>query len=141
MLNLIFFIPLITVIAAAAAYRLVSRRKSFGPVGWLILTISLLVAAILPLGCGVWLPDIFGKQSILCSATASTGHRISIVQYWNHVDFYTTEARLTSPDGATSVTLLDGDASKSWSGTLEIDPPQKSAAFRLLEGRTGVISW
>ncbi len=141
MLNLIFFIPLLTVIGVAATYRLVSRRKSFGPLGWLTLTISLLIAAVLPLGSGVWLPDIFGMEHTLCSATTSTGQRVSIVQYWNYVDFYTTEARVIGPDGVPSVTVIDGDASKTWSARLEIDPSQNRATYWIPTGRTDTLTW
>ncbi len=144
MLDLIFFIPLLTVIALAATCRLVFRRKSSGPLGWLGLTsvtIALLIAAVLPLGYGVWLPDIFGPQHTLCSATSSSGHRVSIIQYWNHEDFYTTEARVTDPDGVTVITLLDGDDGKAWTATLHLDPSQTSATFTIPDGLTGRITW
>jgi hypothetical protein len=104
--------------------------------------LSLVLGLALPLAIGVWLPDVFsGKQHTLCSATSATGHRISIVHYWNHVDFYTTEARVTSPDEITSTTLIDGDASKTWGATLEIDPSQKGATYTLPDGRIGNIIW
>jgi hypothetical protein len=98
-------------------------------------------ALALPLVIGVWLADLAGKQHTLCSAISTSGHRVSIVHYWNQVDFYTTEARVTSPAGVTSITLIDGDASKSWGAALEIDPSQTSATFRLPNGRTGEITW
>jgi hypothetical protein len=100
------------------------------------------VGLALPLAIGVWLPDVFsGKQHTLCSATTASGHRIRIVHYWNHVDFYSTEARVTSPDGVTSITLIDGDASKTWSASLEIDASQKAATYRLPNGRIGDLIW
>ena len=101
----------------------------------------LAVGLALPLSIGIWLPDIFGKQHTLCSATTSTGHRIRIVHYWNHADFYNTEARVTSPDGATSVILIDGDASKTWSATLAVHPSQKGATYQLPDGRISEIKW
>ncbi|MGL5016543.1 MAG: hypothetical protein ACRDBP_00295 [Luteolibacter sp.] len=138
----IFFIPSLFVIAVAFGYRYVIRRKPLGIRGWLV-SVSLVVflSFFLPLIYGVWLPDVFGKQHTLCSATTSTGYQISIVQYWNHVDFYTTEARIAGPDGVTSLSLLDGDASKAWSATLEVDPSEKSATFKLPNGRSGEITW
>lgn len=99
------------------------------------------VGLALPMTIGVWLPDIFGKQHTLCSATTSTGHRISIVHYWNHVDFYNTEARITSPDGVTSIILIDGDTGKTWSANLDIDPSQKGAIYKLPDGRISKITW
>jgi hypothetical protein len=138
----IFFIPSLIVIAMAFGYRYVIRRKPLGIRGWFVsASLALFLSLVLPLAMGVWLPDVFGKQHTLCSATTSTGYQISIVQYWNHVDFYTTEARITSPEGVTSISLLDGDASKTWSATLEIDSSQKGATYRLPNGRIGEITW
>jgi hypothetical protein len=138
----IFFIPSLIVLAMAFGYRYVIRRKPLGIRGWLVsLLLVVFLSLGLPLVYGVWLPDVFGKQHTLCSATTSTGHRVSIVQYWNHVDFYTTEARISDPDGVTSVSLIDGDASKSWGAVLEIHPSQKSATYRLPNGRVGTITW
>jgi len=87
------------------------------------------------------LPDVFGHEKTLCTATTSTGYQISIVQYWNHVDFYSTEARVVSPEGVTTVTMLDGDAAKSWGGTLEVDSSQTGATYTLPDGRSGRLTW
>ncbi len=138
----IFFIPSLIVFTMAFGYRYVIRRKPLGMRGWLVsISLALFLSVMLPLAMGVWLPDISGTQHTLCSATTKSGHRISIVQYWNHVDFYTTEARVTSPDGVTRISIIDGDASKTWSATLEIDPSQKSAIYKLPNGRTGGLTW
>lgn len=111
-------------------------------VGCLVAVLAVISAGLaLPLAIGIWLPDLSGKQHTLCSATSASGHQASIVHYWNHVDFYTTEARVTSPDGVTSTTLIDGDAGKTWSAALEIDPSQKSATYRIPDGRTGTLIW
>lgn len=138
----IFLIPSLIVFTMAFGYRYVIRRKPLGIRGWLVsISLVLFLSVMLPLAMGVWLPDISGTQHTLCSATTKSGHRISIVQYWNHVDFYTTEARVTSPDGVTVISMVDGDASKTWSATLEIDPSQKSAIYKLPDGRTGGLTW
>ena len=138
----IFFIPLMIVIALAFGYRYVIHRKPLGMRGWLTsASVVVFLSFGLPLAYGVWLPDVFGKQHTLCSATTSTGYQVSIVQYWNHVDFYTTEARMTAPGGATSIILIDGDAAKSWSATLEMDPSQTQATYRLPDGRSGKLAW
>ncbi|MES2438481.1 MAG: hypothetical protein V4584_05425 [Verrucomicrobiota bacterium] len=138
----IFFIPSLFVLMLVLAWRFAIHRSSLGIRGWLVPgSLVLVVSVSLPLAMGVWLPDIFGKQQTLSSATTSSGHRISIVQYWNHVDFYTTEARVTGPDGVTSVSIIDGDAAKSWGAGLEVEPSQKGATYRLPDGRTGTITW
>ena len=139
---LILFIPALIVIGMALAYRFVIHRKPLGTRGWLISTSATFVLSLVLLtSWGIWLPDVFGKQHTLCSATTATGHRISIVQYWNHVDFYTTEARVIGPDGVTSVTVIDGDASKTWSARLEIDPSQNLATYWIPTGRTDTLTW
>lgn len=138
----IFFIPSLFVIAVAFGYRYAIRRKPLGLRAWLVSASAVVFLSFgLPLVYGVWLPDVFGKLHTLCSAQTSSGHQISIVQYWNHVDFYTTEARVTAPGGATSIFLIDGDASKSWGATLEIDPSEKGATYTLPNGRVGTFTW
>jgi hypothetical protein len=138
----IFFIPSFFVITLAFGYRYVVRRRPLGIRGWLISTsLAVFLSFILPMAMGVWLPDVFGKQHTLCAATTSTSYRISLVQYWNHVDFYTTEARITSPDGMTSISLIDGDASKTWNASLKIDPAEKGATYTLPDGRSGTLTW
>lgn len=106
-----------------------------------LLSLAMILGVVHPLIWGVWLPDVFGKQHILCSETTRSGHWIRIVQYWNHVDFYTTEARVTGPDGLTEITLIDGDASKSWGARLEMDPSQTRATYTIPGGRTDTITW
>lgn len=109
---------------------------------WLItISLTLILGFFLPLGIGIWLPDVFGQRHTLCSKTTSTGDRISIVHYWNNVDFYNTELHVTAPDGTTSISILDGDASKTWSASIEIDPSEKSGRFRLPNGRVGELTW
>lgn len=140
-LVLLLLIPAWGIVILALIHRFAIRRRPFGLWGWIV-SVSLAVMAgfAVPLKYGVWLPDVFGKQHTLCSATASTGHRINLVQYWNHIDFYTLEARITKPDGITSVSTLDGDASKIWKIEIEIDPSQTSATYRYA-GRTGSVAW
>ncbi len=141
-MNGIFLIPSLVVITMAFGYRYVICRKPLGKPGWLVTcSLAIFLSLVLPLAIGVWLPDVFGKEHVLCSATTSSGHRISLVQYWNHVDFYTTEARVTGPDDVSSITVIDGDASKTWSATLAIDPSQTSATYQIPGGRSGQITW
>jgi hypothetical protein len=141
-LYLILFTPALTVLTLAIIWRCVIHWKPFGARGWLIISsIVVLIGVAFPLFCGVWVLDIAGKRHVLCKATTPTGYQVSIVQYWNHVDFYTTEARVTSPAGVTSIIVLDGDADKSWTASLEIDPSRNIANYRVPDGRSGTLTW
>ena len=138
----IFFIPSLIVLSLTFGYRYIFLRRPLGIRRWFVTaSLAFFLSLFLPLTMGVWLPDVFGKQHTLCSGTTSTGYQVSIVQYWNHVDFYTTEARITAPDGVTSISIVDGDASKTWTATLEMDPSQKGATYRLPNGRVGTFTW
>ena len=141
-MNLIFFIPSLTVVILIFGYWHFIRRRPLGIRGRLIsIALTFVLGLGIPVAYGVWLPDILGTQHTLCSASTSTGYQVSVVQYWNYADFYTTEIRVTDPDGLTSVTIIDGDASKSWSATIEIDSSQTCATYRIPSGRTGGVTW
>jgi hypothetical protein len=136
------FIPLLLVMAAASGYRFLFRGRPMGLRDWLATFVALAIAVFLPLDWGIWLPDIPGQHNTLASATTPSGHRITVVQYWNHIDFYTTEARVTAPNGVTTVMVQDDDASKEWSTSIQIDPSQNRATFLLSGGRrTGMVTW
>jgi len=111
--------------------------------------IILLVAGILlvsffglQLLIGVWLPDVFGSgEHTLAEQRLASGHLFRVVQYWNHVDFYSTELRITAPDGRTETNTLDGDDSKSWRLPLVIDEPHHTATVTLGGGRVKTVDW
>ena len=82
---------------------------------------------VLPMGIGVWLPDVFSGATHTLATTAKDGYAFRVVQYWNHVDFYTTEVRITHPDGRTEVQTVDGDSSKEWAPVaISVDPARRS---------------
>src|SRR5205814_9655969 len=61
-----------------------------------------IVAAVWALGLliGVWLPDVvFAPRSTIAYTKLPSGYTFRIVQYWNRVDFYSTELHIISPDG------------------------------------------
>ena len=76
----------------------------------------------------------------LAHVTASTGSTYDVVQYWNHVDFYTTELRVTLADGTTKVVTLDGDDAKTWSVPLTVDEVRGVATVVLSGHRTRTVS-
>ena len=110
----------------------------------LLLICSLVLAAAfgLSLLIGVWLPDvIYAREHILAEQRLPSGHLFRVVQYWNHVDFYSTELRVTSPDGRTQVQTLDGDDNKSWRLPLVIDEQHHTATITLGGNRVRTVDW
>lgn len=110
------------------------------------LTVAALAIAVLvpllPLVIGVWLPDVFiARPHTLASLTLTNGYRFQVVQYWNHIDFYSTELRITSPDGHTQVHTLDGDDAKSWRVPMTVDERRRIASVTLGGGRLRTVSW
>ena len=109
-----------------------------------LLIVGLLFAALLglPLLIGVWLPDVISApERTLAQQRLASGHTFRVVQYWNHVDFYSTELRVTSPDGSSETHTLDGDDSKSWRLPLVIDEQRHTATVTLGGGRVRKVDW
>jgi hypothetical protein len=110
--------------------------------------ISLIVAAIiallwlLGLLIGVWLPDVvLAPRSTIAFAKSSSGHTFRVIQYWNRVDFYSTELHVTSPDGIEFDNTLDGDDMKSWSVPMSIDESNKVVSITLGGGRVKKVRY
>ena len=96
----------------------------------------------LPLLIGVWLPDVIGaSQHTLAGRRLDSGHTFRVVQYWNRIDFYSTELHVISPDGRTEVQTLDGDDSKSWRLPLTVDEQNHTATVILGGGRERKVDW
>jgi hypothetical protein len=109
-----------------------------------LLIVGLLFGALfgLPLLIGVWLPDVISApERTLAQQRLASGHTFRVVQYWNHVDFYSTELRVTSPDGSSENHTLDGDDSKSWRLPLVIDEQRHTATVTLGGGRVRKVDW
>jgi hypothetical protein len=91
---------------------------------------------------GVWLPDIGSTTPrTIALARLPGGDELRVVQYWNHVDFYTTELRHTARSGQQQIYVLDADDSKSWSIPLWVDPQQRTASVTLSGERKKTVSW
>ena len=112
--------------------------------GVFLLIVGLLLGALvgLPLLIGVWLPDVISApEHTLAEQRLPSGHSFRVVQYWNRVDFYSTELRVTSPDGSTETHTLDGDDSKRWRLPLVIDEQRHTATVTLGGGRVRKVDW
>lgn len=97
---------------------------------------------LLPLLIGVWLPDVFfGGTHTLASVSLTNGYTFRVVQYWNHVDFYSTELHVVSPDGRTEIHTLDGDDAKSWRVPITVDELHRVASVTLGGGRLRTVNW
>jgi hypothetical protein len=107
------------------------------------LVIGLIVAAFAaPLLIGIWLPDVFSEaEHTLAEQRLGSGLTVRVVQYWNHVDFYNTELRVTAPDGKTTLHILDADDNKSWRLPLVVDEQRRSATVILGGNRARVANW
>lgn len=91
---------------------------------------------LLGLSLGVWLPDVFlAPRSTLARASAASGYSFQVIQYWNRVDFYTTELHVVSPTGTATAHVLDGDDSKSWRVGLRVDETNRLVLVTLGGGR------
>ena len=109
-----------------------------------LLPLSLLAAVglvfLLPLAIGIWIPDVFASTPrTLAAAKLADGGELRVVQYWNHVDFYTTELWHTSPAGSRDVRVLDGDDCKSWCVPLVVDSLNQTVSVTLCGGRQKTV--
>jgi hypothetical protein len=122
-----------------------TNRRPASPERYLKLTalfVVLVIFLLMPLLAGVWLPDVFfARKHTLASHTLTNGYSFRVVQYWNRVDFYTTELHVTTPDGSTEVHVLDGDDSKSWRLPLLVDQYRRTATVTLGGGRVRTVEW
>ncbi|MCL4789670.1 MAG: hypothetical protein KJ070_23290, partial [Verrucomicrobia bacterium] len=110
----------------------------------ILLTVAVVLGALfsLPMLIGVWLPDVItAREHTLAEQRLASGYSFRVVQYWNRVDFYSTELRVTSPDGRTEVHTLDGDDSKSWRLPLTVDEQSHTATVMLGGGRERKVAW
>lgn len=95
-----------------------------------------------PLAFGVWVPDIvMGKRRTIAEQTFPDGRVFRVEQYWNGVDFYTTEFVLTGPGEERFASQLDGDDRKSWRVPMTVNVEERTAAVTLRGGRTKVVYW
>jgi hypothetical protein len=110
----------------------------------ILLFFFLLVAAILilPLGVGVWSPDVLcGGSHTIASQRLGDGSEFRVVQYWNHVDFYTTELRRIFPDGHHESWVLDGDDRKRWRIPLTVDESARTVSVPQEGATSKTIKW
>lgn len=106
-------------------------------VGGLIVLLTLA-----PLLVGVWLPDVLtGQRHTLGTVNLPDGHVFQVVQYWNRVDFYSTELYVATPDGRSKMHTLDGDDSKSWSVPITVDTAKRTVTVVLGGARSRTVDW
>ena len=127
MIEAISLLPLIIVIIGVLVFRFAIRKRSLTQVGWVVAGVSLVVAFYAPLAIGVWIPDFTGKSRIVAETVDSSGQRFQVIQFWNYVDFYTTELVVSKTDGTTSRKLIDGDSSKASRARITVDEAKRTA--------------
>lgn len=114
------------------------------PLKIISLVFCTIVAALWALGLwfGVWLPDVvFAPRSTIAYASLPNGYSFRVMQYWNRVDFYSTELHIVSPDGSRQEHTLDGDDSKSWRVPMTIDESNRVVLVTLGGGREKKVSY
>jgi hypothetical protein len=91
---------------------------------------------------GIWLPDVvFAPRSTIAYAKLPSGYTFRVIQYWNRVDFYSTELHIVSPDGREQEHTLDGDDNKSWRVPMQIDESNRAVLVTLGGGRKKQVSY
>lgn len=94
----------------------------------------------IPLQIGIWLPDvILAPRQVLAEQRSPSGEVIRVIQYWNRVDFYSTELEYIDKDGKVDGFTLDPDDSKSWTVPLVVDWKTKTAKVTLGGGRLRTV--
>lgn len=90
----------------------------------------------------VWPPDIFtGSRHTIARLTLTNGETFTVIQYWNHSDFYSTELHHYFPDGHVTVDTLDGDDAKSWSVPIRVDEQGRVVTVTLSGHRQRTVSY
>ncbi|MHA3771773.1 hypothetical protein ACXR0O_09585 [Verrucomicrobiota bacterium sgz303538] len=143
MLEAILFSPLILVAITALIIRFGTSRKRFGVHGWLWVALCTVTAFLLPyFYLGAWLPDLLSApRRTLASEALPSGHTFRVIQYWNRLDFYSTELHVSSPGAPSKVFVLDPDDFKSWGVPLLIDENARVATITLSGDRKKTVKW
>lgn len=98
---------------------------------WIGLLVSFLVLVI-PLGSGVWLPDVItSKEHTLGEMTTEEGHHYRVIQYLNGGIFYATKLQVTGPDGSTRERTLESDDSKLWCANFKVNEAKRAVLVPL----------
>jgi hypothetical protein len=119
-----------------------SSQKALWLTSTIVCVIIFAAISLLPLAVGVWLPDVFlSSPRTLASEETKNGYSFRVIQYWNHVDFYSTELHIISPDGTTAVHTLDGDDSKRWGVPLVVDASNRGVSVTLGRGVQAKERW
>lgn len=106
----------------------------------MILVVGMLIG--LPLKIGIWLPDLVSAPlNTLAEEWLTSGHIFRVVQYWNRVDFYSTDLHIVSPDGYKVVHVLDGDDNKSWHLPMTVDGQNHTVTVILSGNRERRVIW
>ena len=110
----------------------------------ILFAFSLLFAVlwVVALLIGVWLPDVFfAPKSTIAYSKLPSGYTFRVIQYWNRVDFYSTELHILYPFGREQTHTLDGDDAKSWRVPMKIDESNRVVSVTLSGGREKQVSY
>jgi len=65
---------------------------------------------------------VLANEHILAEYELENGDVVSLIQFWNRVDFYTTKLKRIDSEGNLYEQDLDGDDAKIWHATITLDP-------------------
>ena len=135
---------LISVVFFALMFVFWTALRIFGRSPWGVaasLFIVVLVVFAVPLSIGIWVPDMFSSRvRTVASTRLADGTDFQVTQRWG-ADFYTTELRITLPDGRREIRVLDGDDNKSWQVPLSVDTTNRTVTVTLSGDRQQSIQW
>jgi hypothetical protein len=97
---------------------------------------------LLPLAIGVWSPDLLsGRSHTIAQQRLRDGSEFRVVQYWNRVDFYSTELHHVFPDGHDQTWVVDGDDRKRWRIGMTVDENARTVLISDRGGTSRTVKW
>lgn len=83
--------------------------------------------------------DLFGRRRMLALQRTPDGHTFRVLQYWNGIDFYTTELQRQSPQGELTIVGLDADDDRREAVPLSVDERKHTASVQMGKETVNII--
>ena len=132
MLDLIYLSPVFLVLIGTFITRYGIRKTPFSWRCWALSVFLFIGSIFLPLTQGVWIFDFSGKPRLIAKASYDE-YRFEVVQYWNHVDFYTIELLVIQPDGTIKRNIINEDSKRSRIAAIAFDSKRRIATVSVYD--------